>query len=54
MYIGSEGGKTPDWLNALTHFLVKESHEVEPGSSLMISRLIDLLVIRTLRTWMSR
>jgi AraC-like DNA-binding protein len=44
-------GKTPEWLHALTHFLVKESHEVEPGSSLMISRLIDLLVIRTLRTW---
>jgi AraC-like DNA-binding protein len=51
VYIGSEGGKTPDWLNALTHFLVRESQEVEPGSSLMISRLIDLLVIRTLRTW---
>jgi len=51
VYIASEEGKTPDWLNALTHFLVKESHEVEPGSSLMISRLIDLLVIRTLRTW---
>jgi AraC-like DNA-binding protein len=51
VHIPSEHGKTPDWLHALTHFLVKESHEVEPGSSLMISRLIDLLVIRTLRTW---
>lgn len=51
VHIPSEGGKTPDWLHALTHFLLKESHEVEPGSSLMISRLIDLLVIRTLRTW---
>lgn len=51
VHIPSENGKTPDWLHALTHFLVKESHEVEPGSSLMISRLIDLLVIRTLRTW---
>ncbi|MDB5988977.1 MAG: AraC family transcriptional regulator [Herbaspirillum sp.] len=51
VHIPSEQGKTPDWLHALTHFLVKESHEVEPGSSLMISRLIDLLVIRTLRTW---
>lgn len=51
VHIPSEGGKTPDWLHALTHFLVKESLEVEPGSSLMISRLIDLLVIRTLRTW---
>ena len=51
VHIPSTGGKTPDWLDAIAHFLVKESHEVEPGSSLMISRLIDLLVIRTLRTW---
>jgi AraC-like DNA-binding protein len=51
VHIPSVDGKTPDWLHALTHFLVKESNEVEPGSSLMISRLIDLLVIRTLRTW---
>jgi AraC-like DNA-binding protein len=51
VHIPNIDGKTPDWLHALTHFLVKESHEVEPGSSLMISRLIDLLVIRTLRTW---
>jgi AraC-like DNA-binding protein len=51
VHIASEGGQTPDWLNAISHFLIKESQEVEPGSSLMISRLIDLLVIRTLRTW---
>jgi len=51
LLIASEGGRTPDWLNAISHFLIKESQEVEPGSSLMISRLIDLLVIRTLRTW---
>jgi transcriptional regulator GlxA family with amidase domain len=51
VHILSEDGETPDWLNAITHFLVKEAHDVEPGSSLMISRLIDLLVIRTLRTW---
>jgi AraC-like DNA-binding protein len=51
VHIPCEDGGAPDWMHALTHFLVKESHEVEPGSSLMISRLIDLLVIRTLRTW---
>jgi AraC-like DNA-binding protein len=51
VHIHGVDGTTPDWLHALTHFLVKESHEVEPGSSLMISRLIDLLVIRALRTW---
>lgn len=51
VHISSERGKAPDWLEAIAHFLVKESHVAEPGSSLMISRLIDLLVIRTLRTW---
>jgi AraC-like DNA-binding protein len=51
VHLPSAGGKPPDWLHALTHFLVKESLEVEPGSSLMISRLIDVLVIRTLRSW---
>lgn len=51
VHLPAGAGKTPDWLHALTHFLVKESHDVAPGSSLMISRLIDLLVIRTLRTW---
>jgi Cupin len=49
VHIASDQGKTPDWLNALSP-LAKESHEAEAGSSLMISRLIDLLVIRTLRT----
>ncbi len=51
VHIPSVDGTTPDWLDAIAHFLVKESREPEPGSSLMISRLIDLLVIRTLRTW---
>lgn len=53
VHIASEDGRTPDWLNVITHFLVKEAHAAEPGSSLMISRLIDLLVIRTLRTWVA-
>jgi AraC-like DNA-binding protein len=41
----------PPWLAAISHFLVAEAQEPNPGSSLMISRLIDLLVIRTLRSW---
>lgn len=41
----------PAWLAAISHFLVDEAHRPDPGSSLMISRLIDLLVIRTLRSW---
>lgn len=41
----------PPWLAAISRFLVAEAQEPNPGSSLMISRLIDLLVIRTLRSW---
>lgn len=41
----------PGWLAAISHFLVDEAQQPDPGSSLMISRLIDLLVIRTLRSW---
>jgi len=42
---------SPAWLEAISHFLVSEAQQGDPGSSLMISRLIDLLVIRTLRSW---
>jgi AraC-like DNA-binding protein len=41
----------PAWLAAISHFLVDEAQKPDPGSSLMISRLIDLLVIRALRSW---
>lgn len=43
----------PPWLVAISRFLLAEAQEPNPGSSLMISRLIDLLVIRTLRSWAS-
>ena len=43
----------PPWLAAISRFLLAEAQEPNPGSSLMISRLIDLLVIRTLRSWAS-
>jgi AraC-like DNA-binding protein/mannose-6-phosphate isomerase-like protein (cupin superfamily) len=44
---------TPAWLETISDFLVLEAKQQHPGSSLMISRLIDLLVIRTLRSWAS-
>jgi AraC-like DNA-binding protein len=44
----------PPWLAAISHFLEVESRADSPGAALMISRLIDLLVIRTLRMWVSR
>jgi AraC-like DNA-binding protein len=42
------------WLGGLLHFMMIEASDVQPGAGLMISRLIDLAVIRTLRTWIQR
>ena len=42
---------TPAWLQAISHFLLHEANQIQPGAELMVSRLIDLLVIRALRTW---
>lgn len=39
------------WLEGIVHFLMIEAGDVQPGAALMISRLIDLVVIRTLRSW---
>jgi AraC-like DNA-binding protein len=39
------------WLEGLVHYLLLEVDDGQPGGALMISRLIDLIVIRTLRTW---
>jgi AraC-like DNA-binding protein len=40
-----------DWLEGVVHFMMVEAGDVQPGAALMISRLIDLVVIRALRTW---
>jgi len=53
IHLKCDDGGVPPWLATLSHFLTEESDNVGPGSSLMISRLIDMLVIRTLRTWVS-
>ena len=39
------------WLEGLAHFLLAEAQAPHPGAALMISRLIDVLVIRAMRIW---
>ncbi|WP_027170628.1 AraC family transcriptional regulator [Methylobacterium sp. 10] len=40
-----------EWLDGMVPFMMRETTDAQPGAALMISRIIDLLVIRTLRTW---
>lgn len=39
------------WSEGILHFMLLEAHDTQPGGALMISQLIDLVVIRILRTW---
>ncbi len=51
IHIEKSGGQTGGWLEGLAHFMMMEAQAVKPGSSVMISRLIDVLIIRVIRTW---
>ena len=42
------------WAQNILHFILIESDDSQPGGALMISRLIDLIVIRILRTWVQQ
>lgn len=51
IHIEKSGGQTGGWLEGLAHFMMMEAQTVHPGASVMISRLIDVLIIRVIRTW---
>lgn len=51
LHLPGRGAAAPPWLEAITRFLLQEAHGGGPGSALMVSRLVDLLVIRALRIW---
>lgn len=51
IHIAKSGGQTDGWLEGLAYFMMMEAEVAHPGSSVMISRLIDVLVIRVIRTW---
>ena len=53
-YVHIDAAEGAGWLEGVLHFLMIEVSDVQPGASLMISRLIDLAVIRALRTWVQR
>jgi AraC-like DNA-binding protein len=40
-----------DWLANIMKFLLYEVGNEEPGAALMVSRIIDLVVVRALRAW---
>lgn len=43
--------ESAEWAQGILHFMLLEANDMQPGGALMVSRLIDLTVIRILRTW---
>lgn len=44
----------PDWLDTSVRFLITEAQNLQPGSAVMISRLVDLLFVQAVRAWGDR
>ena len=42
------------WLQSTIRFVASEAQQLQPGGETIITRLCDVLVIRAIRTWMSR
>lgn len=42
------------WADGILHFMLIENDDLQPGGALMVSRLIDLTVIRILRSWVQQ
>lgn len=54
IHLRADASGTPEWQHAILRFVRLEASEPSPGAALMISRLIDLLVIRSLREWVAK
>lgn len=51
IHIARDADQSSLLIRNVAQFLVVETTEREPGSALMISRVIDILIIRCIRTW---
>ncbi|WP_083615031.1 AraC family transcriptional regulator [Paraburkholderia sp. SOS3] len=53
IHVKCNESQVPQWLDSFSRVLIDEATNVGPGSSILMALLIDLLVIRTLRTWIN-
>ncbi|WP_431103027.1 cupin domain-containing protein [Roseateles noduli] len=54
IHLKASAGEAAGWLRAISSHLLEEAAQAKPGSALMISRLMELLVLRTLRAWLGK
>ena len=54
IHIEGRRGRPLEWLRLTSQFLVEETRNPQPGSAIMIHRLLDLLFIQAIRHWGAR
>jgi len=54
IFVGEKERKDVPWLDRTIQFLMYESSEGEQGSDMMIERLLDMLLIQSIRSWITR
>jgi len=49
----ADGAPEVEWLHSTLRFMASEARDLKPGGETVITRLADVLVIQTLRTWLA-
>lgn len=52
LYLDSWQADDAGWLHSTVRFIAREAAELRPGGETVITRLADVLVIQTIRTWL--
>lgn len=52
IHIKGLSGDQPDWFDAVTHFLIRETGAEHPGASTVVDRLAEVLFIQVLRAYL--
>jgi AraC-like DNA-binding protein len=53
IHVSAKAGRVPEWLDATLKVLAAESRSTSPGRETIVARLIDILFVQVLRTWLA-
>lgn len=51
--VQADGAPQVEWLHSTLRFMASEARDLKPGGETVITRLADVLVVQTLRTWLA-
>ena len=52
IHLEAAGSAQPEWMQATLRLIAVEARELRPGGEAVITRLADILVVQTIRSWL--